>query len=106
MSQHPGDVDAERRLLAGRWLIVNADDFGASKGINAGIARAHDTGIVSSTSLMVTMPAASDASSGASVYSTSGPGGCWACRVTALIPPALTPAMILLAAPTTWGVER
>lgn len=44
--------------VTGRWLIVNADDFGASPGINLGIARAHDYGIVTSASLMVTMPAA------------------------------------------------
>ncbi len=36
-----------------KYLIVNADDFGASRGINRGIAEAHTTGIVTSTSLMV-----------------------------------------------------
>jgi predicted glycoside hydrolase/deacetylase ChbG (UPF0249 family) len=50
---------------AERWsarvLIVNADDFGASSGVNTGISRAHDVGIVSSASLMVTMPAATEA---------------------------------------------
>lgn len=44
-----------------RRLIVNADDFGASRGVNAGIVEAHDSGIVTSTSLMVTMPAAREA---------------------------------------------
>jgi predicted glycoside hydrolase/deacetylase ChbG (UPF0249 family) len=34
-------------------LIVNADDFGLSAGINAGIIRAHEHGIVTSASLMV-----------------------------------------------------
>ena len=34
-------------------LIVNADDFGFSKGVNLGIIRAHEQGIVTSTSLMV-----------------------------------------------------
>jgi predicted glycoside hydrolase/deacetylase ChbG (UPF0249 family) len=33
-------------------LIINADDFGFTKGINAGIVRAHRTGIVTSTTLM------------------------------------------------------
>ncbi|HLT40373.1 MAG TPA: ChbG/HpnK family deacetylase [Enhygromyxa sp.] len=42
-------------------LIVNADDFGASRGINRGVAEAHRRGIVTSTSLMVTMPRAADA---------------------------------------------
>lgn len=41
-----------------RHLIVNADDLGMSDGINAGIARACDEGIVTSTSLMVRQPAA------------------------------------------------
>lgn len=39
-------------------LIVNADDFGASEGINRGIIEAHREGIVTSTSLMVTGAAA------------------------------------------------
>ena len=44
-----------------RSVIVNADDFGASVGINRGIVRAHRSGPVTSTSLMVNMPAAGDA---------------------------------------------
>jgi len=44
-----------------RYLIVNADDFGASRGINRGIADAHRRGIVTSASLMVDMPAAEEA---------------------------------------------
>jgi predicted glycoside hydrolase/deacetylase ChbG (UPF0249 family) len=44
-----------------RVLIVNADDYGASPGINEGIAEAHARGIVTSTSLMVTGAAAEDA---------------------------------------------
>jgi predicted glycoside hydrolase/deacetylase ChbG (UPF0249 family) len=39
---------------ATRTLVVNADDFGASEGINRGILHAHVHGIVTSTSLMVT----------------------------------------------------
>jgi len=39
------------------YLIVNGDDFGASRGINRGIVRAHRDGILTSTSLMVDMPA-------------------------------------------------
>jgi len=38
-------------------LIVNADDFGISIGTNYGILEAHKNGIVSSTTLMVNMPA-------------------------------------------------
>src|SRR5689334_12175655 len=41
-----------------RRLIVNADDFGLSEGVNRGILRAHDRGIVTSASLMVRQPSA------------------------------------------------
>ena len=44
-----------------RELVVNADDFGLSLGVNRGIARAHLEGIVTSTSLMVRRPAAEHA---------------------------------------------
>jgi predicted glycoside hydrolase/deacetylase ChbG (UPF0249 family) len=44
-----------------RILIVNADDFGQSAAITRGIVRAHEQGIVTSTSLMVRCPAAADA---------------------------------------------
>ncbi len=44
-----------------RTLIVNADDLGLSEGVNRGILRAHDEGIVSSASLMVRAPAAAHA---------------------------------------------
>src|SRR2546425_9709227 len=37
-----------------KYLIFNADDFGASTGVNRGILDAHTRGVVSSTSLMVT----------------------------------------------------
>jgi len=39
-----------------RLLIVNADDFGLSAGVNRGIIEAHLDGIVTSTSLMVRWP--------------------------------------------------
>ena len=44
-----------------RTLIVNADDFGQSDGINRGVARAHEQGILTSASLMVRFPAAAGA---------------------------------------------
>jgi chitin disaccharide deacetylase len=40
-----------------KYLIVNGDDFGASPGITRGILEAHQRGILTSTSLMVDMPA-------------------------------------------------
>src|SRR5258706_7200835 len=44
-----------------RYLIVNADDFGQSAGVNRGIIEAHERGIVTSASLMVRWPAAREA---------------------------------------------
>lgn len=44
-----------------RSLIVNADDFGLSPGVNRGILRAHREGIVTSASLMVNMEYAAEA---------------------------------------------
>jgi predicted glycoside hydrolase/deacetylase ChbG (UPF0249 family) len=44
-----------------RHLIVNADDFGASEGVNRGIVECHVDGIVTSTSLMVTGRAVDEA---------------------------------------------
>ena len=42
-------------------LIVNADDFGRSPGVNQGVIRAHEQGIVTSATLMVRWPAAAEA---------------------------------------------
>lgn len=44
-----------------KYLIVNADDFGYSYGINKGIIEAHTNGIVTSTSVMVDAIAADEA---------------------------------------------
>ena len=44
-----------------KYLIVNADDFGASTGVNRGILDCHSRGIVTSTSLMVTGRAVDEA---------------------------------------------
>jgi len=48
-----------------RLLIVNADDFGQSEGINEGVLRAFDDGIVTSASLMIRWPAATSAAAAA-----------------------------------------
>jgi hopanoid biosynthesis associated protein HpnK len=42
-------------------LIVNADDFGFTRGVNAGIVRAHTMGIVTSTTIMANGDAFEDA---------------------------------------------
>lgn len=44
-----------------RCLIVNADDFGASAGVNRGIVECHRHGVLTSTSLMVTGAAVDEA---------------------------------------------
>jgi chitin disaccharide deacetylase len=47
--------------MSQRVLIVNADDFGRSPGVNEGVIRAHEHGVVTSATLMVRWPAAFDA---------------------------------------------
>jgi predicted glycoside hydrolase/deacetylase ChbG (UPF0249 family) len=49
---------AAQRAPGKRYVIVNADDFGASDGVNRGIVDAHERGIVTSTTLLVDAPAA------------------------------------------------
>lgn len=44
-----------------RCLIVNADDFGLSPGVNRGVVKAHRQGIVTSASLMTRGPALEEA---------------------------------------------
>ncbi len=44
-----------------RSLIVNADDYGLSAGVNAGVLAAHRAGLVTSATLMANMPAAAEA---------------------------------------------
>src|SRR4051812_49373674 len=52
--RHPAPCDA--RMRSTRRLIVNADDFGLSPGINRGVAEAHEQGVVTSASLLVCWP--------------------------------------------------
>lgn len=42
-------------------VIVNADDFGRCEAVNVAVAQAHDRGVLSSASLLVTGPAANEA---------------------------------------------
>jgi predicted glycoside hydrolase/deacetylase ChbG (UPF0249 family) len=53
---------------ASRRLIVNGDDFGQSAGTTAGVAAAHQRGVVTSASLMVRWPAARSAASYAATH--------------------------------------
>ena len=54
-------VYAADRSHGTRLVIINADDYGASAGVNLGIQMAHRRGVVTSASLMVDMPAAESA---------------------------------------------
>jgi predicted glycoside hydrolase/deacetylase ChbG (UPF0249 family) len=56
------------------FLVVNADDFGLSEGVNRGIIEAHEHGIVTSASLMVRWPAARAAAEYARGRGTLGVG--------------------------------
>jgi predicted glycoside hydrolase/deacetylase ChbG (UPF0249 family) len=47
--------------MSERVLIVNADDFGRSPGVNRGVIRTHEEGIVTSAAMMVRWPAAEEA---------------------------------------------
>jgi len=43
--------------VSSKRLIINADDFGWTRGITDGILRAHKDGVVTNTSLLVNQPA-------------------------------------------------
>jgi len=57
-----------------RQLVVNADDFGISRGVNRGIVEAHRTGLVTSASLMANLPSAEDALTRAAICPDLGLG--------------------------------
>jgi predicted glycoside hydrolase/deacetylase ChbG (UPF0249 family) len=68
-----------------RALIVNADDFGQTTGINRGVIRAHERGIVTSASLMVRWPSAAAAAAYGRAHPALSLGlhvdlGEWVCR--------------------------
>ena len=50
-----------QKNLRQKQLIINADDFGFSPGITEGILRAHQEGIVTSTTIVANMPSAAAA---------------------------------------------
>ena len=54
--------------MSARRLVVNADDFGLSRGVNEGIVRCHEQGIVTSASLMVRQGAARPAAEEAAAH--------------------------------------
>ena len=60
-----------------KYLIVNADDFGASAGVNRGIVECHARGVVTSTSLMVTGRAVREAAAMSRDHPALGVGLHW-----------------------------
>jgi chitin disaccharide deacetylase len=61
MLAESGNHPHSAATTSAKCLIVNADDFGQSPGVNRGIITAHRDGIVTSASLMVRWPAVADA---------------------------------------------
>lgn len=55
-------------------LVINADDFGISPAVSAGILEAHEAGTVTSTSMMVHCPGWDDATRAAKTAPTLGVG--------------------------------
>jgi len=60
-----------------RSVIFNADDFGASPGVNRGIVHCHTDGVITSTSLMVDGPDAAGAATLARTHPTLAVGLHW-----------------------------
>jgi predicted glycoside hydrolase/deacetylase ChbG (UPF0249 family) len=74
-----------------KHLIVNADDFGLSPGVNRGIIEATEHGILTSASLMVRQPAATAAAAYAREHPNFSVGlhldlGEWVCRDDEWVP--------------------
>src|SRR5262245_40558306 len=74
-----------------KYLIVNADDFGQSTGINRRIIESFEKGIVTSASLMVRWPAAISAALYSREHRDLSIGlhidlGEWACRDGSWVP--------------------
>jgi len=61
VQSHMTDGAGLSSMVSTRCLIVNADDFGQSRGVNRGIMQSHRRVIVTSASLMVRWLAASEA---------------------------------------------
>ena len=82
-------------LRTTRRLVVNADDFGISRGVNRGIVEAHRSGLVTSASLMANLPSAEDALTRAAICPDLGLG--LHLTLTAgrpLCPPEMVPTLV------------
>jgi chitin disaccharide deacetylase len=61
-------------MAVSRWCICNADDFGATRGVNRGVIEAHRAGVLTSASLMVNRPASAEAAELAAAHPDLGLG--------------------------------
>jgi predicted glycoside hydrolase/deacetylase ChbG (UPF0249 family) len=82
-----------------RRLIINADDFGLTRGVNRGIVRAHEEGIVTSATLMASSEAFADAASMALSLSDRGARFSIGCHMVLLdgepvLPPDMVPTLL------------
>jgi hopanoid biosynthesis associated protein HpnK len=78
-----------------RKLVVNADDFGISRGVNRGIVEAHRAGLVTSASLMPNLPSAEDALTRAAICPDLGLGLHLTLTAgTPLCPPEKVPTLV------------
>ncbi len=86
-------------------LIVNADDFGLTHGVNRAVIQAHETGIVTSTTIMVNMPRFEEASRLALQHPSLGVGLHFNITQGEPIAPAKTVRSLLNAAGTLTGTS-
>lgn len=82
-----------------RRLIINADDFGLTSGVNRGIAEAHQRGIVTSTTLMANARAFDEAAGLARAFDAGGGHLSVGCHVVLLdgeplLPPDRTASLL------------
>ena len=78
-----------------KLLIVNADDFGLSPGINAGIVEGYEKGILTSASIMVNAPAFGEAVNLAHAHEGLGIGvHLNILRGKSVLPPAEIPSLV------------
>jgi predicted glycoside hydrolase/deacetylase ChbG (UPF0249 family) len=87
-----------------RRLIINADDFGLTPGVNRAIAEAQQRGIVTSATLMANGPAFDNAAALARSLTNATPRFSVGCHVVlldgeALLPPDSVPSLLQPAAP-------
>lgn len=81
-------------MSTARLLIVNADDFGFTRDVNAGIIEAHQRGILTSATLMATGAAFADAVELARAHPSLDVG----CHLVLVGAPGLPPSLLALVA--------